>query len=146
MAKVSVSKKSKTAQMVKNLSKHANLAVGFFESAKYDDGTQVAQVAQVAFWQEYGTIKIPPRPFFRNAITKNAKKWVDTLETALKSTDGNFKKAFGILGEVAVGDIKTSITNLGSPPNAPSTIKSKKSSNPLIDTGLMRNSVTYEVS
>lgn len=143
MAKVSVSKKSNTAQIAKNLSKHANLAVGFFESAKYDDGIQVAQVA---FWQEYGTIKIPPRPFFRNAITKNAKKWVDTLETALKSTDGNFKKAFGILGEVAVGDIKTSITNLGSPPNAPATIKSKKSSNPLIDTGLMRNSVTYEVS
>jgi len=34
--------------------------VGIFESAKYEDGTPVAAVA---FWNEYGTANIPPRPF-----------------------------------------------------------------------------------
>ena len=54
-------------------------------------------------------------------------------------------KALSIVGEVARADIIQSITDLKAPPNAESTIKQKKSTNPLIDTGLMRRSVTYKV-
>ncbi len=41
----------------------SDLQVGWFESAKYDDGTPVAGVAAI---QEFGSAKnrIPPRPFF----------------------------------------------------------------------------------
>jgi hypothetical protein len=118
------------------------LKVGIFESAKYDDGTPVAQVA---FWQEFGTAKIPMRPFLRNAIAKNTRKWGDSVNTALIGTNDS-EKALKMLGEIVRGDIVLSLTNLNTPPNAPSTIKQKGSSNPLIDTGLLRNSISWELA
>lgn len=124
------------------LGKKESLQVGFFENAKYGNG---AQVASVAFWQEYGTLKIPMRPFFRNAITKNSKKWFAILGDELK-TSGNAEFALNRLGEIAKGDIMQSITAIKTPPNAESTIKQKGSSNPLIDTGFLRASVNYKVT
>lgn len=118
------------------------LKVGIFESAKYDDGTPVAQVA---FWQEFGTAKIPMRPFLRNAIAKNTRKWSDSVKTAIISSNDS-EKALKVLGEIMRGDIVLSLTNLNTPPNAPSTIKQKGSSNPLIDTGLLRSSISWELA
>lgn len=113
------------------------LQIGFFESAKYPNGTYVAQVAR---FNEFGTNKIPMRPFFRNAINKNVKKWFSSLKQ-LSQND----KALNMLGEIIRSDIVNSITILDTPANAESTILQKGSSNPLIDTGLMRRSVTYKV-
>ena len=117
------------------------LEIGFFETARYPNGTFVAQVAR---YNEFGTLNIPMRPFFRNAIQKNIKKWYATLQNAINQ-NATPSKALSIVGEVARADIIQSITDLRTPPNAESTIKSKKSTNPLIDTGLMRRSVTYKV-
>ena len=117
------------------------LEIGFFESAKYPSGEYVAQVAR---YNEFGTLNIPMRPFFRNAINKNIKKWYATLQNAINQ-NATPSKALSIVGEVARADIIQSITDLRTPPNAESTIKQKKSTNPLIDTGLMRRSVTYKV-
>lgn len=117
------------------------LEIGFFETARYPNGIFVAQVAR---YNEFGTLNIPMRPFFRNAIQKNIKKWYATLQNAINQ-NATPSKALSIVGEVARADIIQSITDLRTPPNAESTIKSKKSTNPLIDTGLMRRSVTYKV-
>ena len=117
------------------------LEIGFFETARYPNGTFVAQVAR---YNEFGTINIPMRPFFRNAINKNIKKWYATLQNAINQ-NATPSKALSIVGEVARADIIQSITDLRTPPNAESTIKQKKSTNPLINTGLMRRSVTYKV-
>ena len=117
------------------------LEIGFFETARYPNGTFVAQVAR---YNEFGTLNIPMRPFFRNAINKNIKKWYATLQNAINQ-NATPSKALSIVGEVARADIIQSITDLRTPPNAESTIKQKKSTNPLIDTGLMRRSVTYKV-
>lgn len=133
------------------------LEVGFFETAKYDNGVSVATVAQ---WQEFGTWNIPPRPFFRNAITEHQKEWVETLKWQIKEQK-DVKKAMDIMGVVVRNDISTSITNLSSPANSDITIdggwirskngkafyvEGKKSSNPLIDTGFMRDSVDYRIT
>ena len=117
------------------------LEIGFFETARYPNGIFVAQVAR---YNEFGTLNIPMRPFFRNAINKNIKKWYATLQNAI-TQNATPSKALSIVGEVARADIIQSITDLRTPPNAESTIKQKKSTNPLIDTGLMRRSVTYKV-
>lgn len=117
------------------------LEIGFFETARYPNGVFVAQVAR---YNEFGTLNIPMRPFFRNAIQKNIKKWYATLQNAINQ-NATPSKALSIVGEVARADIIQSITDLKAPPNAQSTIKQKKSTNPLIDTGLMRRSVTYKV-
>ncbi|MGH9932940.1 MAG: hypothetical protein ACREA9_27450, partial [Pyrinomonadaceae bacterium] len=49
------------------------------------------------------------------------------------------------VGVVAAGQVKVYMTELKTPPNAASTIKRKKSDNPLIQDGHLRGSVTYAV-
>ncbi|WP_299550156.1 hypothetical protein [uncultured Helicobacter sp.] len=119
----------------------SNLEVGFFETAKYTNGDYVASIASM---QEYGSINIPPRPFFRNAINKNKVKWIDLLKQQLVSNQ-NLELSLNQVGEIARGDIITSINQTNTPPNALSTIKQKGSSKPLVDTGFMRSSVNYKV-
>ena len=126
---------------IKGLTSKATLNVGFFESSRYTEGTYVAQVARI---QEYGSIKIPPRPFFRNAIDNNMQRWLDFLGRDLVNTN-NAETSYNRLGEVVRGDIVESITQLDTPPNAPKTIARKGSSNPLIDTGFLRSNVTFKV-
>lgn len=133
------------------------LEVGFFETAKYENGTSVATVAQ---WQEFGTWNIPPRPFFRNAIKEHQKEWVQTLKWQIQEQK-DVKKALEIVGVVVRNDISSSITSIQSPANSDITInggwmrskggksifiEGKKSSNPLIDTGFMRDSVDYRIT
>ena len=52
-------RQAKSAQRVDDVQ------VGFFATAKYDNGTPVAAVAA---YNEFGTKRIPERPFFRQAI------------------------------------------------------------------------------
>lgn len=117
------------------------LNVGFFENSKYENGLYVAQVA---FWQEYGTARIPLRPFMRKAISANKKKWFALAEAGFKKGE-NIDIIFGKIGEVAKGDCVLSLTQLNSPANAKSTIKLKKSSKPLIDSGFMRSNITFKI-
>lgn len=139
---MSIKIRKKEKAFKSNIFTDKKLKVGIFESAKYDDGTPVAQVA---FWQEFGTARIPMRPFMRNAIVKNTRKWGDSVKTALIGTNDS-EKVLKMLGEIMRGDIVLSLTNLNTPPNAPSTIKQKGSSNPLIDTGLLRSSISWELA
>ena len=53
--------------------------------------------------------------------------------------------ALSKLGIMAQGDIQGEITSLSSPPNSPVTIALKGSGNPLIDTGAMRQAVTWQI-
>lgn len=121
-----------------------DLRVGFFSNARYPQGEYVASVA---YWHNYGKGHNPARPFFTNAITKNKNKWFSVLKNDLSKQNKqiNLKSTFETLGNIMVGDIKKSITELKTPPLSPITIARKKSSNPLIDTGLLRSSVTYKV-
>lgn len=123
--------------------------VGFFQDAKYPDGTPVTNVAA---WNEFGTKRkdgtthSPPRPFMSNvldraedAVREIVKREVDpkTLVVSRGTADR--------IGLTVQGMIQKEIVDLRSPPNAPSTIRRKKSDNPLVDTGLMRLSTSYQV-
>lgn len=120
--------------------------VGFFSHSKYEDGTPVAAVAA---WNEFGTQRIPERPFFRRAIEAEkgpnsqlrqiVKQRVDPQTLAITNSIA------GLLGAAMQGTIQKEITTLRQPPNAALTIRLKGSSNPLIDTEHMRNSVTWKV-
>ena len=137
-------RKAKSAQGVKSVE------VGFFASSKYPDGTPVTNVAT---WNEFGTetkggkVRIPERPFFRQAINDaedvlpaEAKKIIDPKTMVVD------RQAAEKLGLVMQGLIQTSITRLDEPANAPSTIAQKGSSNPLLDTSFMRSQVSFKVN
>lgn len=116
--------------------------VGFLENATYPDGQHVASVAA---YNEFGTQRAPPRPFFRTMIAAKAPTW--GKDTAVLIAQDNFdaKKALGQMGERIAGQLRKSIVELTSPPLSPITIRRKGFSKPLVDTGHMLNSVDYEV-
>lgn len=119
--------------------KQGSLEVGIL-GGKYPNGLNIAQNARL---QEFGTYNIPPRPFFRNALRQNEKKWIAFYKSGLKQRDLNI---VGKVGVMASSDIKMSITKTLTPPNAEATIKKKGSSHPLIDTGLLRAAIDYKVN
>lgn len=91
---------------------------------------------------------IPSRPFMRDAFDANSKEYATLLAqgwSAVASGKGSFEGALTEAGILADNDMKRSLTDLSSPPNAPATIALKGSSNPLIDTGVMRNAISFEI-
>ena len=71
----------------------------------------------------------------------------DLLEEALDAyLDGApLDRGLALVGAQAVSNVQDTIRDLDDPPNAPSTIAAKGADNPLIDTGRMRQSITYVV-
>ena len=122
--------------MAQKLSAGKTLRVGFLETAKYPNGTNVAQVA---FWNEYGTQDIPPRPFFRTLIAEKSSSWGRNLGVALTETNNDTTKALLKVGAHINDQLTNSIRNFSSPGNAPSTIAKKGFDKPLLDTGFMES-------
>ena len=123
----------------------SGVRVGFFSTARYDDGTPVATVAAR---NEFGDreANIPERPFFRQAIAKMEdgvpaiiRGRIDPQRMVVDDRLANQ------VGAYAAGQVQERITDLREPPNSPHTTEAKGSDNPLIDTGFMRQSATWEV-
>lgn len=111
-------------------------------SATYPDGTKVAQVAA---WNEFGTERIPPRPFFRQTISENSSKWRDQATHLLKANHYNVKLTLGQMGEVMRGDLVQTISTFSEPPNAASTVAKKGFNAPLRNTGVLLQSIGSDV-
>lgn len=154
--KLTVKKNDKVIQSLNRL-KDARVQVGWFEDSKYEDGTPIANVA---FWQEYGTRRgIPMRPFMRPAEFYNKEKWIALLRQEIKKAIENgksIKDAMELLGLVVQGDIQHEISMVFEPPLKESTIKARlrrkkvkkitaSLTKPLIDTGMMFDSVQHKV-
>lgn len=119
-----------------------SVRVGFLEGANYPDGTPVAAVA---FWNEFGTLNIPPRPFFRTTIDEKSSAWGGRLAKAATHYDYDGGQVLELMGQTMAEDIQQSINGWTDPGNAQSTIDKKGFDKPLIDTGDMLRSVDYEV-
>lgn len=107
--------------------------VGYLESAKYPDGTSVAQVA---VWQEYGTpnakFPIPPRPTFRMMIAKHKSEWSRQLAILLKTEGYDSKRALSTMGGVIRDELVDSVLNADVKQLSPVTlmVRSMKQKNP----------------
>ena len=133
------------------------LEVGFFPVSVYKNGIYVAQVA---YWQEYGTYNIPVRAFFRTAIQNNKTKYGYLLASFLKQFKYDIDLSFEKLGDTVKKDVQDSINYWSSPENAPITVnggwmRNKKSgklfyiegkgfNNPLTWTGKLEESVRWK--
>ena len=94
-------------------------------------------------------IRIPQRSFLRSAFDKNQATYIRLLEQeAGRVIDGKTtpRKAVGLVGERHLADVKNGINAGIPPPLAPSTRARKGSSQTLIDTGQLKNSITVKVS
>lgn len=114
-------------------------------SQTYDNG---ASVLDVAIWNQFGTDRIPARPFIDNAVTRiEQDKSGSGAHIAKQVLDGEItaEQALKKIGQVAETAIREAITDDVYEPNAPSTIRRKRSNKPLIHTGKMRQAVTSVV-
>jgi hypothetical protein len=108
-----------------------------------------SELVVIATANEFGTSTIPPRPFLRTALKRGRRKWTNGLDAAVRAMAADDRpKAIRVLrqvGLVMVGD--TQATLRGGPwvDNAPSTIARKGSSQPLIDTGQLVQSIRAQV-
>jgi hypothetical protein len=134
---------SKLAKIIKSTEGHPRVSVGFLRDATYPDGTSVAMVATV---QEFGGgNNIPPRPYFRFMVAEKSGSWPDAVAANLKATDYDGHKTLDRMGQGIKGQLQQSIKDTNDPPLAPATIKRKGFDKPLIDTGVMINSVDYRI-
>lgn len=102
--------------------------VGWFESAKYQDGTPVAGVAYV---QEHGSQKrsIPARPFFRPAADENEQAWAKYAEQLARAVMAGKMPAsalFEALALMAEADVRKKITLITEPPLSLLTLQARK--------------------
>jgi hypothetical protein len=128
--------------LARRVARPATLRVGFLEGATYPNGMSVPMVAAL---NEFGTSRAPPRPFFRNMVSAKSREWPAALTKLLQASDYDAVTALQLAGQAIKGQLQQSINEFVSPPLAASTIKRKGFDKPLIDTGVMVNSVDYEV-
>ncbi|AUR89467.1 neck protein [Vibrio phage 1.123.O._10N.286.48.F3] len=128
------------------LSRHP-VSVGVHKSAGKHEGSDLT-VAQVAAYNEFGTERIPERAAIRTSMRENKVENLLMIARIIKKISsgkgGNHRQAMGKVGMKVQNDIQRKIVELKTPPNAQSTIDRKKSSNPLVDTGQLVNSIRWE--
>nr|DAS46862.1 MAG TPA: virion morphogenesis protein [Caudoviricetes sp.] len=92
-------------------------------------------------------IKIPERSFLRNGHDANADNIMKKCEKALGAVVSgkmDIDTWLDMYGQMFATAIKKYMRDLSSPPNHPFTQDQKGSSNPLIDTGGLLESITWE--
>lgn len=91
---------------------------------------------------------VPQRSFLRSTVDESRSEYARLITRGVGQViDGTMpmKRALGIVGAKVVGDVQKKISSGIEPPLTEETIKRKKSSKPLIDTGQLRQSIDYEV-
>lgn len=139
-------------KLVKSYDNRSVLAIGWPRSTgavgiKYPDGTSVVLVAAV---NNYGSASrgIPARPFMSESAEPAVKATAPVAATMVRIINrgkATPEDALREMGPFAVGAFQTTITDHAWVPNAPYTVQQKGSAKPLIDTGLLRSSLTFVV-
>lgn len=108
----------------------------------YENG---ADVADVAMYNEFGTSKIPPRPFMEQSFKRHEQEYVEKSEEIFGAMikGQEVKPLIRKFGEKVKKDIVDEIEKGEFVPNAPSTVAKKGFNKPLYETGLMEKSISY---
>lgn len=136
-------------RQVAEMKKKPYVKVGILGNAgnHKETGTPVVLYAGA---NEFGTKdgRVPERSFIRSTMDQQRRNLNAETEKLVKQISQGRQTVMSvlkILGLSIQSKIRKKITTLSSPPNRPSTIAKKGSSNPLIDTGQMRSSINFEV-
>lgn len=134
---------AKFKQLIEQLKASGEKAVYVGFPAEFNenvDGSDNFNLASLAAVLEFGNERIPSRPFLRQTLAENQEKYT-TLFVKLFESGVSIEQIYEQIALIAQGDVQQNIVNGKWTANAPSTIKRKKSSKPLIDTGKLRQSV-----
>jgi len=122
--------------------------IGVFEEAgEHTSSDGLLTVAEVAFFNEFGTLNAPERSFIRSTIDDNRRELEQlTAKLFRQIVEGktDTKKALDKLGFKIQTLIQQRILKLNDPANAPSTIEAKGFNNPLVDSRELHRSIAFE--
>lgn len=120
--------------------------VGWFDTNKTEKGTARAYIAAI---HEFGAPEknIPSRSFMRTTIAEKQKSWGALAERGAKGMlhGENLASVLDKIGFRAKIDIQQKIKSITTPKLADSTVERKGSSKPLVDTGIMLQSIQNTV-
>ncbi len=134
-------------KLLRKTQKQNHVAVGILQDEPHDERFSMMDLAMV---HEYGSRdgQIPARSFIRSTCDAKRKDHLDLvrkLQWHIILGRINAKQALTQLGEVVSKDMVQAINDGIEPAIKPETIKRKKSSKPLIDTGRLKGSITHEI-
>lgn len=142
---------SKLEKLLKSLDADLSVDIGVFATAKAPDGTQVAEYGAA---NEFGSVSVPNRPpkrsFIRMPLEAKQEDIASYVEKRAEKhlEDGDVKAIFEDIGIAGESKIQEAFDSRGFgtwAPDAEPTTAAKGSSAPLIDTGLLRKSVTHRI-
>lgn len=134
-----------------------NVTVGVHEDAgmhSHAIGERQQTMAEIAAINNYGDptntlngapAPIPARPFLIPGVAVAIPDIIEAVGEAL-AEGRDLNQTLDVIGAFAAGSVQTYMTELKDPPNSAYTIEQKGSSNPLIDTGALRQSITWKVT
>ncbi|MFC2948537.1 hypothetical protein [Virgibacillus sediminis] len=131
----------KLQKVIDDLGRYA-LSIGIFG----EDDTGDESYVMIANVHEFGItialpngeIRVPERSFMRSTFEEKEREWTAFIEERLDRVlafQMSVEQMYEQMGAKVVSDIQNKIRTLDTPENAESTIKKKRSSNPLIDKG-----------
>lgn len=123
------------------------LLVGIHEDAGNHEGDiNNAQLGAVLHFGaktgKNGKTVIPARPWLDVGVEQG----IDDYNAVIEEYGDDLETALDVIGQMAAANAQQYMTDLKSPANSQATIDKKGSSNPLIDTGELRQSVTYSLT
>lgn len=133
---------TKIEELAKSLEGPNKVKVGLPKGSNdYPDGTSVIMVGTV---HEFGSPSrgIPQRSYLRSTVQQSKRKYkslTKKLTKAIVNGKMDMKKALNIIGLQVTKDVVKKITDIKSP-----SLKSRRG-NPLVDTGHLRQSITFQV-
>ena len=130
----------------------SKIEVGYFGNQMHrpsitSGSTGSISIKDLAAIHELG-LGVPKRAFISPALKKNRIKYIKYIGkqlTPIIRRRQTMNAAWQTVGIMAVADIQEYMITAKFTPLAPSTIARKGSSKPLIDTGQMRQAITYRV-
>lgn len=144
-------------KFIKSLKTNMSVDVGVLKNIQYPDKN--VTVAYIGSVHEFGTdkagrgkkTKIPARSFLKMPLEEKRKEIEnDVLKNAKdKLKAGDIEGIFSLIGTACIKQIQNAFETKGFgkwADNEQSTIDAKGSSMPLIDTGLLRKTISYKVN
>lgn len=119
------------------------------KKGKRHNGTSSqTDLVDIALYNELGTSTIPSRPFLAQTVQMHEEEIKEMAATEVSQAllgEKDSQQAFEVIGEDVRKKVQNRIDEGQFVPNAPSTIRRKGHDHPLIDTGTMRDSISYTI-
>jgi len=141
--------KKKLAELLDRAGDNLALRIGFLEGSTCGENND-SSAPNVAALLEYGTVNMPPRPFFQQMLDSKSGKWKNRIVNLAKRYKSDMGLTMRALGESIAQDLVMEIIAFDDPPDSAETIKRKGfkggAQATLQDSKNLLRAVSYEVN